>query len=178
MDLKPVQWNGEWCHNNNSYKTKGGGIEKRILIIYSQNKLSWNLFWVIKSLPSGALLTRNGVLIRLVRVSRMWTFSCWCKRIKRRKISSSAGSEILRRKRSRYAVVVITSSTVTWDQRQSENRWASFRCCDTCFPKGPWPHHSDPIKARTCQPQEHASELHLKPITYSHSTIPHAASAL
>lgn len=34
--------------------------------------------------------------------------------MKRRKISRSAGSEILRRKRSRYAVVVMTSSTVTW----------------------------------------------------------------
>lgn len=34
--------------------------------------------------------------------------------MKRRKISRSAGSEMLRRKRSRYAVVVMTSSTVTW----------------------------------------------------------------
>lgn len=66
-----------------------------------------------------ALLTRKGVLIRLVRVSRMWTFSCWCSRMKRRKISRSAGSEMLRRKRSRYAVVVMTSSTVTWSQWES-----------------------------------------------------------
>lgn len=160
MDLKPGQWNSEWCHNNNSYEKKGGNRKKNILpLLPKQTLLKFVLSYKVPF--SGALLTRNGVLIRLVRVSRMWTFSCWCKRIKRRKISRRAGSEILRRKRSRYAVVVMTSSTVTCDQRQSEHRWASPRCGDTCFPKGPWPHRSDPIKARTRQPREPASEPHV-----------------
>lgn len=65
-----------------------------------------------------ACLTRNGVLILLVSVSRIWTFSCRCSKIKRRKILRRAGSETLRKKRSRYAVVVITSSTVTCKQKE------------------------------------------------------------
>lgn len=95
--------------------------EKRLYIIYSKTYHP-EICLSYKFPSSEVLLTRNGVLIRLVRVSKMWTFSCWCNRIKRRKISSNAGSEMLRRKRSRYAVVVMTSSTVTWDQRQREHR--------------------------------------------------------
>ena len=117
-------------------------------------------------------LTRKGVLIRLVRVSRMWTFSCWCSRMKRRKISSSAGSEMLRRKRSKYAVVVMTSSTVTCGQRQSEHRWASSWRCDRCLPGSPPPRHSDPIRARTPPPWEHTAELRLKPVASSQARHP------
>lgn len=46
-----------------------------------------------------------------------------------------------------------------------------------CLSNGPRPHRSDPIKARTRLPQEHTSELHLKPLTYSHSSESHADSA-
>lgn len=120
---------------------------------------------------SGALLTRNGVLIRLVRVSRICTFSCWCNRIKRRKISSSAGSEMLRRKRSRYAVVVMTSSTVTWDERQSEHRGRSPSVLWDTRRSGPWPpsrqRHACPLQGCTWSPRP-----------YPHSTVPQAAPAL
>lgn len=57
--------------------------------------------------------TWKGVLMRLTRVSRMWTPSCWWRRMKERRVCSRAGSETLLRKRSRYAVVAITSSSVS-----------------------------------------------------------------
>lgn len=68
--------------------------------------------------PAGSLPTWNGVLMRLTRVSKMWTLSCRCSRIKERKVCSSAGSDTVLRKRSRYAVVVITSSRVNFTEEQ------------------------------------------------------------
>ncbi|KAF3852481.1 hypothetical protein F7725_005836 [Dissostichus mawsoni] len=57
-----------------------------------------------------------GVLMRLTRVSRMWTLSCRWRRMKERKVCSRAGSDTALRKRSRYAVVVITSSRVSFTE--------------------------------------------------------------
>lgn len=60
------------------------------------------------------VFTWKGVLIRLTSVSKMCTLSCWWRRMKERKVCSKAGSVTLLRKRSRYAVVVITSSSVSF----------------------------------------------------------------
>ena len=92
----PRQKSKGWKENKRRVNKK-----KRIFTVLSPKQTLLNSV-LSHSFPStGALLTRNGVLIRLVSVSKMWTFSCRCNRIKRRKISSSAGSEMLRRKRSR-----------------------------------------------------------------------------
>lgn len=64
----------------------------------------------------GMMCTWKGVLIRLTSVSKMWTPSCWWSRMKERRVCSSAGSVTLLRNRSRYAVVVITSSRVSCTQ--------------------------------------------------------------
>lgn len=61
-------------------------------------------------------VTWKGVLTLLTSVSRMCTLSCVCSRMKDRKGCRRAGSGMERRKRSRYAVVVITSSTVNYTQ--------------------------------------------------------------
>lgn len=70
------------------------------------------------SLPS--VPTWKGVLIRLTSVSKMCTLSCWWRRMKERKVWSRAGSVTLLRKRSRYAVVVITSSRVSFTERRED----------------------------------------------------------
>lgn len=58
--------------------------------------------------------TRELLPIRATRVSRMVWVSCRCNSRNRRKVRSKAGSEILRRKSSRYAVLAIISSTEVW----------------------------------------------------------------
>lgn len=63
---------------------------------------------------TGVCVTWKGVLILLTSVSSTCTLSCVCSRMKDRKVCRRAGSETDRRKRSRYAVVVITSSTVSY----------------------------------------------------------------
>ena len=65
-------------------------------------------------------VTWKGVLTLDTSVSRSWTLSCVCSSMKERKVWRRAGSDTERRKRSRYAVVVITSSSVHYSQ--SENR--------------------------------------------------------
>lgn len=71
------------------------------------------VFWD-STCQSGFVSTWKGVLIRLTSVSKMWTLSCWWRRMKERNVWSRAGSVMLFRKRSRYAVVVITSSRVSF----------------------------------------------------------------
>lgn len=116
-------------------------------------------------------LTRKGVLILLVSVSRMWTFSCWCSRMKRRKICRRAGSEMLRRKRSRYAVVVMTSSTVTCGQTTEQREHGEHPSGIQLLPP-PWPCKGKKTPAPRTPSEEalnpnnfHPSSGHFCPLT-------------
>lgn len=82
----------------------------------------------------GLSYTWKGVLIRLTSVSKIWTLSCWCRRMKERKVCSSAGSVTLLRKRSRYAVVVITSSRVSFIET-GNSMWSEFRATERIIPE-------------------------------------------
>ena len=85
-------------------------------------------------------VTWKGVLTLLTSVSRMCTLSCVCSRMKDRKVWRRAGSGMERRKRSRYAVVVITSSRVSCTEgggrgellEQTKTSWQR-RICWPCL---------------------------------------------
>lgn len=79
-----------------------------------QSMLHFSAICVCVSLRKHVSYTWKGVLIRLTSVSKMWTPSCWWRRMKERRVCSRAGSVTLLRKRSRYAVVVSTSSSVSF----------------------------------------------------------------
>lgn len=87
----------------------------------------------------------------------------------------------LKKKNYFLSVLFRVHPSLNWSQVSAQLSpgclWASPRCCNTCLSNGPRPHRSDPIKARTRLPREHTSELHLKPLTYSHSSKSHADSA-
>lgn len=83
----------------------------------------------------GSSYTWKGVLIRLTSVSKMWTLSCWWRRMKERKVCSSAGSVTLLRKRSRYAVVVITSSRVSLIEAGGQSVGSYYRTTEHIMPE-------------------------------------------
>lgn len=69
-----------------------------------------------------AKLTRELLLMRVSSVSRMVSLSWRCNRMKRRKVLRREVSVILRKNKSRYAVLAIISSTDDWQRKHKRQR--------------------------------------------------------
>lgn len=81
-------------------------------------------------------LTRELLLMRVSSVSRMVSLSWRCNRMKRRKVLRREVSVILRKNKSRYAVLAIISSTDDWHgnherererRNQNKRKWILFK---------------------------------------------------
>lgn len=91
---------------------------------HSQQHWQNSVFSIYTCTPdiAWAKLTRELLLMRVSNVSRMVSLSWRCKRMKRRKVLRREVSVILRKNKSRYAVLAIISSTDDWQRNHKRKR--------------------------------------------------------